>query len=124
MKPLTNIKEYLDGSRKLPAGAVPMAESDRGWHAVCLMPDGQWLSWRDLDKMAPEHLFEENQGPDVLNVIIEHLGLTTDSLAGLLGVSYYTVKGWRAGNPIPIGRAYEIMKIQAKMEDERDGKQI
>lgn len=49
-----------------------------------------------------------------LQTVREYLGLTTEALAGLLGVLHSTVRHWEAGSkPVPYGVRAEVEQIEA-----------
>lgn len=104
---ITNFTLWIKGTAPLPAGAVPLATKD---HAglVCLMPSGVWISWlAGVAKVLPM-----DTQKDVLNVIVDQMGGTAETMAGTLGVSKRTVEGWRARkSPLPISKAFEIAEI-------------
>lgn len=100
---------YLDGERRLPAGAIPLAVGDAGG-LVCLFPGGAWRLWLGgvLSSLPPE----TQRG--AVEAACRQLGLTSAGLAGRLGISPRTVESWRAGkHPLTEANAYRLASLLA-----------
>ena len=104
---ITDFTLWIKGTAPLPSGAVPLATHGIAG-LVCLMPSGRWISW--LSGVAKSLPMDTQR--DVLNVIVDQMGGTAESMAETLGVSKRTVESWRARkSPLPISKAFEIAEI-------------
>ena len=108
MGPITNFEKWLQGQRKLPAGAVPLVAECAG-SIVALTPHGRWIRWAgtlSIQSMPPA------TQKDVIAVLVSQLGGTSAKMAEQLSVSPRTVEAWRSRkSPLPIAKAYEIAEI-------------
>ena len=101
------IRLYLSGERRLPAGAIPLAVGDAGG-LVCHLPGGRWHLWLGgvLSSMPPE------TQRDVVAAVARQLGVTSAGLAERLGVSPRTVETWRSGRyPLTSKTAYRLAAL-------------
>ena len=110
LQPITNLVRYINGSRPLPSGAVPLAAEGLGG-IICLMPNGRWIMWLECIHFRPP----ETQRA-VVEVIIGQLGGTAAAVGAALDVSPRTVEAWRSGKaPLPIKSAYAIAEALAAL---------
>lgn len=108
MTPITNFEKWLQGQRKLPAGAVPLAADPVG-SVVALTPYGDWIRWAGT--LSIQSMPRDTQ-KGVMDVLVSQFGGTSAAMAERLGVSPRTVEAWRSGkSPLPISKAYEIAQI-------------
>lgn len=111
MGPITNFEKWLQGQRKLPAGAVPLAAEGAG-SIVALTPFGRWIRWAGTISVQSMPFSTQKE---VMEVLVDQLGGTSAKMAERIGVSPRTVEAWRSGkSPLPIAKAYEIAEILSR----------
>jgi DNA-binding transcriptional regulator YdaS (Cro superfamily) len=108
MTPITNFEKWLQGQRKLPAGAVPLAADPAG-SVVALTAFGTWIRWAgtiSIQSMPP------STQKGVMTVLVGQMGGTSAAMAERLKVSPRTVEAWRSGkSPLPISKGLKIAEI-------------
>ena len=115
MTPITNFEKWLQGQRKLPAGAVPLAADPCG-SVVALTAFGTWIRWAgtvSIQSMPP------STQKGVMAVLVSQMGGTSAKMAERLSISPRTVEAWRSGkSPLPMSKALEIAKTISGEHDE------
>ena len=98
---------YLNGSRRLPAGAIPLATLDPGLYrvspesarVVCLMPPGRWIAWQGAGNTVSS-LPPKTSGL-VVKAVVAHLDISQAELARRIGLSPSVVTLWAKSKQHP-----------------------
>lgn len=112
IQPIHKMKKWLIGSRRLPAGVIPLA-TEKGMQIICIAVDGRWVRWCPAEG-SMQSMPSETQR-EVINVLVNHMGGTAGKMAELLTVSSRTVEVWRTGKiKLPPAKAYEIAEVLSR----------